>query len=68
MYGNKIKQTKEAMYTILDEMNDSDRFNVLPFSDYIYDGWNSGQMVDVSPYNIRHAKDFIRQLDIQRGR
>eukprot|EP00057_Strongylocentrotus_purpuratus_P013565 XP_011668039.1 PREDICTED: inter-alpha-trypsin inhibitor heavy chain H4-like [Strongylocentrotus purpuratus] len=67
MYGNKIKQTKEAMYTILDEMNDSDRFNVLPFSDYVYSGWNSGQMVDVNPYNIRDAKDFIRQLDIQRG-
>ncbi|XP_063952458.1 uncharacterized protein LOC129255898 [Lytechinus pictus] len=67
MYGNKIKQTKEAMYTILDEMNDRDHFNILPFSDYVYDDWNRGRMVDVNPYNINHAKHFIRELDIQRG-
>ncbi|XP_071509557.1 uncharacterized protein [Diadema antillarum] len=67
MYGNKIRQTKEAMNTILDEMSDRDFFNILPFSDYVYKDWQRDRMVQVNPHNVANAKEYIKRFKIKRG-
>ncbi|XP_069668862.1 inter alpha-trypsin inhibitor, heavy chain 4-like isoform X2 [Periplaneta americana] len=53
MDGRKIEQLKEAMETILDDLNDGDYFNIVEFS-YSVTVWNldsTSQSAVFSPYN-----------------
>ncbi|KAM4747168.1 inter-alpha-trypsin inhibitor heavy chain H5 [Rhinophrynus dorsalis] len=58
MVGTKIKQTKEALFTILQDLRPDDHFNIIGFNNRIK-VWQKDQMVKVSPNNIRDAKKFI---------
>ncbi|CAH2275547.1 inter-alpha-trypsin inhibitor heavy chain H5 [Pelobates cultripes] len=61
MVGTKIKQTKEAMFTILQDLRPDDYFNIIGFSSRIK-VWQPDSMVKVTPNNIRDAKKFIHLL------
>ncbi|XP_061108982.1 inter-alpha-trypsin inhibitor heavy chain H5 isoform X2 [Conger conger] len=61
MVGTKIRQTKEALFTILKDLRPNDRFNFISFSNRIK-VWQVGQLVSVTPNNIRDAKKFIYMI------
>ncbi|OCT89235.1 inter-alpha-trypsin inhibitor heavy chain H5 [Xenopus laevis] len=61
MLGKKMKQTKEALFTILQDLRPQDHFNIIGFSNRVK-VWQQNQMVKVSPNNIRDAKKFIYGL------
>ena len=52
MTGEKIRQLKDAMFTVLDDMTESDYFNIVAFSDII-SHWN-GEFD-----NIRDFNDYV---------
>jgi uncharacterized protein YegL len=54
MYGTKLQQTKDAMFTILDDMSDQDYFNILTFSDDVYH-WTPEQLQPSVNNNPRTA-------------
>ncbi|XP_028810492.1 inter-alpha-trypsin inhibitor heavy chain H5 [Denticeps clupeoides] len=58
MLGTKIRQTKEALFTILKDLRPHDHFNFVAFSNRIRI-WQPGKLVPVTPDNIRDAKKFI---------
>ncbi|MBN3302827.1 ITIH5 inhibitor, partial [Amia calva] len=66
MVGTKIRQTKEALFTILKDLRPQDHFNFVSFSSKIK-VWQPGQLVPVTPNNIRDAKKFIYLLNPSRG-
>ncbi|XP_063782887.1 inter-alpha-trypsin inhibitor heavy chain H5 [Pseudophryne corroboree] len=61
MVGTKIKQTKDALFTILRDLRPDDHFNIIGFNNKIK-VWQSKELVKVSPNNIRDAKKFIYSL------
>ncbi|KAL7882869.1 hypothetical protein SRHO_G00005270 [Serrasalmus rhombeus] len=61
MVGTKIRQTKEALFTILRDLRPSDRFNFVTFSNRIR-VWQPGQLVPVTPNSVRDAKKFIYMI------
>ncbi|XP_015207898.1 inter-alpha-trypsin inhibitor heavy chain H5 [Lepisosteus oculatus] len=61
MVGTKIRQTKEALLTILKDLRPQDHFNFVGFSNRIK-VWKPGKLVPVTPDNIRDAKKFIYLL------
>nr|XP_019965394.1 PREDICTED: inter-alpha-trypsin inhibitor heavy chain H5 [Paralichthys olivaceus] len=61
MLGTKIRQTKDALLTILKDLRPGDRFNFISFSNRIK-VWQPGRLVPVTPLNIRDAKKFIYML------
>ncbi|XP_071810265.1 inter-alpha-trypsin inhibitor heavy chain H3-like [Asterias amurensis] len=61
MSGSKIQQTKEAMNTILADIREGDRLNIVTFTDDIRT-WKAGEMVDCTPNNIKDALDFVDGL------
>ncbi|XP_019898569.2 inter-alpha-trypsin inhibitor heavy chain H5 isoform X2 [Esox lucius] len=61
MLGTKMKQTKEALFTILSDLRPSDRFNFVSFSSRIK-VWQPKHLVSVTPLNVRDAKKFIYGL------
>ncbi|KAJ8384547.1 hypothetical protein AAFF_G00200800 [Aldrovandia affinis] len=61
MLGTKMRQTKEALFTILKDLRPNDRFNFVSFSNRIK-VWQAGQLVLVTPNNIRDAKKFIYMI------
>lgn len=61
MLGTKIRQTKEALFTILKDLRPGDRFNFISFSNRIK-VWQPNRLVPVTPLNIRDAKKFIYML------
>uniref|UniRef100_A0A8C1INN3 Inter-alpha-trypsin inhibitor heavy chain 5 n=1 Tax=Cyprinus carpio TaxID=7962 RepID=A0A8C1INN3_CYPCA len=61
MVGTKIRQTKEALFTILRELRPSDHFNFVTFSNRIR-VWQADKLVPVTPNNIRDAKKFIYMI------
>ncbi|XP_069834865.1 inter-alpha-trypsin inhibitor heavy chain H5 [Dendropsophus ebraccatus] len=58
MVGTKIRQTKEALFTILRDLRPYDHFNIIGFSNKIK-VWQPNELVKVTPNNIRDAKKFI---------
>lgn len=60
MLGTKIKQTKEALFTILSDLRPSDHFNFISFSNKVKE-WKD-RLVPVTPLNVRDAKKFIYTL------
>ncbi|XP_054480726.1 inter-alpha-trypsin inhibitor heavy chain H5 [Anoplopoma fimbria] len=61
MLGTKIRQTKDALFTILRDLRPGDRFNFISFSNRIK-VWQPNSLVSVTPLNIRDAKKFIYML------
>ncbi|XP_067283300.1 inter-alpha-trypsin inhibitor heavy chain H5 [Pseudorasbora parva] len=61
MVGTKIRQTKEALFTILRELRPNDHFNFVTFSNRIR-VWQPGKLVPVTPNNVRDAKKFIYMI------
>ncbi|XP_033646860.1 uncharacterized protein LOC117306366 isoform X1 [Asterias rubens] len=66
MFGQKLRQTKEALATIMDQMRPNDRFNIIPFSDEVY-FWREDEMVEALSPNINKAKRYINQLESKAG-
>ncbi|XP_076132393.1 inter-alpha-trypsin inhibitor heavy chain H6 [Alosa pseudoharengus] len=64
MIGVKMKQTKQAMFTILAELREGDFFNIITFSDKVHT-WRKGRTVQATRHNIRDAKDFIRKTNAE---
>ncbi|XP_029901183.1 inter-alpha-trypsin inhibitor heavy chain H5 [Myripristis murdjan] len=61
MLGTKIRQTKDALFTILRDLRPGDNFNFVSFSNRIK-VWQPNRLVPVTPLNIRDAKKFIYTL------
>ncbi|XP_060929916.1 inter-alpha-trypsin inhibitor heavy chain H5 [Limanda limanda] len=61
MVGTKIKQTKDALLTILRDLRPGDSFNFVSFSTRIK-VWQPSRLVPVTPLNIRDAKKFVYML------
>ncbi|XP_035595929.1 inter-alpha-trypsin inhibitor heavy chain H6-like isoform X2 [Oncorhynchus keta] len=61
MIGTKIKQTKQAMSTILGDLREEDHFNIITFSDKVHT-WRKGRTVRATQINIRDAKDFVKRI------
>ncbi|XP_056131502.1 inter-alpha-trypsin inhibitor heavy chain H6 [Lampris incognitus] len=61
MIGTKIKQTKQAMSTILGDLREGDHFNIITFSDKVHT-WKKGRTVRATRQNIRDAKDFVKRI------
>uniref|UniRef100_A0A8C7XYR4 Inter-alpha-trypsin inhibitor heavy chain family member 6 n=1 Tax=Oryzias sinensis TaxID=183150 RepID=A0A8C7XYR4_9TELE len=61
MIGNKIKQTKQAMTTILGDLREGDHFNIITFSDKVQT-WKKGRTVRATRQNVREAQEFVRRI------
>ncbi|NXD07574.1 ITIH5 inhibitor, partial [Nothocercus nigrocapillus] len=61
MVGTKLRQTKEALFTILQDLRPEDHFNIIGFSNRIK-VWQQDQLVPVTPNNIRDAKKYIHNM------
>ncbi|XP_064155760.1 LOW QUALITY PROTEIN: inter-alpha-trypsin inhibitor heavy chain H6 [Anguilla rostrata] len=61
MTGTKIKQTKQAMATILTDLREGDHFNIITFSDKVHT-WKKGEAVQATRQNVREAKEFVKKI------
>lgn len=61
-----VRQTKEALFTILGDLRPGDHFNFISFSNRIR-VWQPGRLVPVTPGNLRDAKKFIFMLPTTGG-
>ncbi|XP_061909475.1 inter-alpha-trypsin inhibitor heavy chain H6 isoform X2 [Entelurus aequoreus] len=61
MIGTKIKQTKQAMSTILADLREGDHFNIITFSDNVHT-WRKGRTVRATRQNVRDAKEFVKRI------
>jgi len=73
MSGEKLKQTKDAMVTILDDLNENDHFNVIYFSDEV-NHWSpetEGSNVLLTHKGTKELKEaalkFVLDLEAQGG-
>uniref|UniRef100_A0A914W5Z2 Uncharacterized protein n=1 Tax=Plectus sambesii TaxID=2011161 RepID=A0A914W5Z2_9BILA len=65
MKGRKFEQMKTAMKTILSEMDETDRVNILMFSDKV-EQWTQGS-VPANAQNVEEAKRFIDSTEVSGG-
>ncbi|XP_058148587.1 inter-alpha-trypsin inhibitor heavy chain H1 [Dasypus novemcinctus] len=63
MEGQKVKQTKEALLKILDDMRPGDYFDLVLFGTQVQ-SWR-GSLVQASPANLQAARDFVRRFSLQ---
>uniref|UniRef100_A0A8C8R7Z7 Inter-alpha-trypsin inhibitor heavy chain 5 n=1 Tax=Pelusios castaneus TaxID=367368 RepID=A0A8C8R7Z7_9SAUR len=61
MVGTKLRQTKDALFTILQDLRPEDHFNIIGFNNRIKI-WQQDQLVPVTPNNIRDAKKYIHNM------
>nr|XP_028603104.1 inter-alpha-trypsin inhibitor heavy chain H5 isoform X1 [Podarcis muralis] len=61
MVGTKLRQTKDALFTILQDLRPEDHFNIIGFSNRIK-VWQQDQLVPVTLNNIRDAKVYIHNM------
>ncbi|XP_015280584.1 PREDICTED: inter-alpha-trypsin inhibitor heavy chain H5 [Gekko japonicus] len=61
MVGTKLRQTKDALFTILQDLRPEDHFNIIGFSNRIK-VWQQDRLVPVTPENIRDAKIYIHNM------
>ncbi|KAJ8265949.1 hypothetical protein COCON_G00150480 [Conger conger] len=64
MIGTKIKQTKQAMATILSDLREGDHFNIITFSDKVLT-WKKGGAVQATRQNVREAKEFVKKISAE---
>ncbi|XP_064160729.1 inter-alpha-trypsin inhibitor heavy chain H3a isoform X1 [Anguilla rostrata] len=60
MYGTKIKQTREALLTILDDLNEDDHFGIILFESSIRRMKPS--LDKATKENVEEAKVFVRKI------
>ena len=60
MAGVKIKQLKDAMWSICGEMIEGDQFNIMTFNACI--DWMTEKLLQVVPENIRKAKHYVNSM------
>uniref|UniRef100_A0A8C3YRF8 Inter-alpha-trypsin inhibitor heavy chain 5 n=1 Tax=Catagonus wagneri TaxID=51154 RepID=A0A8C3YRF8_9CETA len=65
MVGAKLRQTKDALFTILHDLRPQDHFNIIGFSNRIK-VWKD-HLVSVTPNNIRDSKVYIHHLSPSGG-
>ncbi|XP_060101956.1 inter-alpha-trypsin inhibitor heavy chain H5 [Heteronotia binoei] len=61
MVGTKLRQTKDALFTILQDLRPEDHFNIIGFSNRIK-VWQQDRLLPVTPENIRDAKIYIHNM------
>uniref|UniRef100_A0A7M4DYD8 Inter-alpha-trypsin inhibitor heavy chain 5 n=1 Tax=Crocodylus porosus TaxID=8502 RepID=A0A7M4DYD8_CROPO len=66
MVGTKLRQTKDALFTILQDLRPEDNFNIIGFSNRIK-VWEQDRLVSVTPNNIRDAKKYIHKMSPSGG-
>ena len=65
MWGTKIKQQRDAMDKILQDLNDEDRFNIMKFSSEAK-YWKS-VLVKVNTENVQEARKFAEKMQATGG-
>ncbi|KAF8354731.1 hypothetical protein PRIPAC_96354 [Pristionchus pacificus] len=60
MKGNKLKQMKEAMMEILDEINENDRVNIISFDKNVY-RWKD-EAITLNVESKREAMKFVEDI------
>ncbi|XP_062066931.1 inter-alpha-trypsin inhibitor heavy chain H5 [Lepus europaeus] len=60
MVGAKLRQTKDALFTILHDLRPQDRFNIIGFSNRIK-VWKDN-LISVTPNSIRDGKIYIHHM------
>lgn len=61
MAGAKLAQTKEAMLTILNDLQTHDHFNILTFHTSV-NVWQKNATVQATANNIKRAKNFVKGI------
>ena len=61
MYGQKIRQLKVAMKTILSALKPADRFNIITFN-HEFQKWKEG-LVEVDETSITNSQEFVKHMD-----
>ncbi|EGW02319.1 Inter-alpha-trypsin inhibitor heavy chain H5-like protein [Cricetulus griseus] len=62
MFGTKLQQTKKAMNTILSDMQASDYFNIISFSDKV-NIWKAEGSIQATVQNIHSAKNYLSLME-----
>ncbi|KAM5279552.1 inter-alpha-trypsin inhibitor heavy chain H1 [Ctenodactylus gundi] len=62
MEGQKIRQTKEALLKILEDMRPGDYFDLVLFGSRV-NAWR-GSLVQASEANLKAAQDFVRRISL----
>ncbi|XP_028739298.1 LOW QUALITY PROTEIN: inter-alpha-trypsin inhibitor heavy chain H6 [Peromyscus leucopus] len=62
MFGTKLQQTKKAMDTILSDMQASDYFNIISFSDKV-NIWKAEGSIQATVQNIHSAKNYLSRME-----
>ncbi|OBS70164.1 hypothetical protein A6R68_01296, partial [Neotoma lepida] len=62
MFGTKLQQTKKAMNTILSDMQASDYFNIISFSDKV-NIWKAEGSIQATVQNIHSAKTYLSHME-----
>uniref|UniRef100_A0A8C0AE10 Inter-alpha-trypsin inhibitor heavy chain 5 n=1 Tax=Bos mutus grunniens TaxID=30521 RepID=A0A8C0AE10_BOSMU len=65
MVGTKLRQTKDALFTILHDLRPQDHFNIVGFSNRIK-VWKD-HLVSVTPNSIRDGKVYIHHMSPSGG-
>ncbi|XP_061687265.1 inter-alpha-trypsin inhibitor heavy chain H3-like isoform X2 [Syngnathoides biaculeatus] len=65
MWGNKIRQTREAMLAILEDLKEEDYFAIILFDDQI-DCWKE-TMTKATKENLSEAQEYIKSLSDRGG-
>ena len=60
MAGDKIKQVKDAMWSICGDLMEGDQFNIMTFNVSI--DMMAKELLTVTPANIRRAKNYVNSM------
>ncbi len=60
MEGAKIEQARQALLSLLGNLNPTDRFNIITFSSDV--NTFHDQLVDATPQNIQKAREFVKAI------
>ncbi|KAM6468217.1 inter-alpha-trypsin inhibitor heavy chain H3-like [Liasis olivaceus] len=60
MYGQKIRQAKEALTKIVEDLKEEDHFNIVLFESSI-STWKNN-LIQATPENVNQSKEFISQI------
>ena len=67
MYGSKLAQTKDALKTMLDNLNPRDYFSIITFSDGVRYWKGGSRLAPASARYIAEAKAFVDSLQDDSG-
>ncbi|XP_026580584.1 inter-alpha-trypsin inhibitor heavy chain H3-like isoform X2 [Pseudonaja textilis] len=61
MYGQKIRQAKEALTKIVEDLKEEDHFNIILFESSV-STWKDN-LIQATPENVNQSKEFISQIN-----